>query len=202
MRDCRFQVSIVVGELLNVNRFYRASQPSIRWDTNGEVVNPSPENDEIDPELLSYFKDEQTFEERVKPLLDLSFVRKVHKDTTHFYEMPQPIQTFIQERVLREPLSWIRQAINIVSHALPEDENLEANFESLRGELTSHVLRCIEHSKTFDAEDLHTVNPRLITMLLTTLIRDGLEFDYIDKLIEESGNGYPRCNTAKWKGYQ
>jgi hypothetical protein len=174
----------------------------LRWNSEGEAVDISANEDGIAAGLLPMFKTEAAFDSAVKPLMDLSFVRKVHNGSTHFYDMPQPIQNFVQLRLAGETIRWVQQAINIVSHVLPEDENLEDHFETLRGDLTSHVLRCIEHAKLLHYDDLQNEYPQLISMLLTTLTRDGLEIGYVNKLIAIAGTGYHRCTAAKWEGYQ
>jgi len=152
--------------------------------------------------LIDIFKDGESFDAAITPLIDASFVRRQHSGSTSKIEILQTIQQFVQWNMTpTEKLDWTKHAIRIVSHALPEEPSQDARFESVRSRLTPHVFRCVDNSKRFTVDQLVDVIPQLVSMLLASIARAGMELDYVDALVRSWNDGYYRCLAAKWRGY-
>lgn len=181
----------------------RALSPTERWSPEGNRVSRSPQESGIADDLLRLFRDHASFNTAATPLLDLTFLRRLNNEEDSRIEMLQTTQEFVRERMTpQQRLHWTMVAIRLISHAMPEEPSSGTGSEALRNELLPHVLRCVEHAQEFETHLLGPVLPQYLSMLLSSLARAGRELDYIDKLVERSGDGYYRCLAAKWRAYR
>lgn len=185
------------------HRRSRTLSSARRWSSQGNGITQWPQQSGIREELLALFRNHESFNTAVNPLVELAFVRRLHSEEDSRIEMLQTTQEFVRESMTSaERLEWTMTAIRLISHAMPEEPSPDTGSEATRSELLPHVLRCVEHSREFETNRLQPVLPQLLSMLLSSLARAGLELDYIDELVEENGDGYYRCLAAKWRAYR
>ena len=180
----------------------------MRWSEGGEPTTMSPEDHFLDSELLIILRDDETFDNTLKPLLDASFVRR---GESIFHTRIQ-VRPLVQQYVLRmmtdeERLDWTKKVIRVVSHSFPEENCLENNYERLRSILTPHVFHCLDHAQRYTEHgfgDLDEVHEPLCFMLISALGTSGKErwlLDYTESLLKYRSNVHNRCLAAKWRAY-
>ncbi|KAM0332048.1 hypothetical protein ACHAQA_002317 [Verticillium albo-atrum] len=195
--------SLLDGASISPELFDRASKPRFRWNEDGKVVERTPEESGVHPDLISLFQNPMALSNAIQPLIDKSFIRREQEGQT--IELPQTIQQYVIRTMSREErLESIQMTIRVVSHAFPEDPTLEHMFDALRAKFNKHVFRCLEYFQTY-GDELGAVTSHLTTMSLAALGRSGNEewlLDPADALVHLTNDGYHRCLAAKWRAYR
>lgn len=190
----------------NNARLHRASSPCLRWAKTGEPTELAPNYDSAEgtsPSLLELLREGKAFDSAISPLVNMSFLRREPTEAGSRIEFPQMIQDLVRRSLSpAENLHWKRTAIRLVSHALPEEPNLDPEFETVRAKLSPHVFRAIEHANESKPDQLSEVLTDLIGMLLSTVARSGNELDLLASLVAQIDDGYYRCQVAKWHAYK
>ncbi|KAF2271146.1 hypothetical protein CC78DRAFT_12869 [Lojkania enalia] len=194
------------GSKIDSLLFQRARSPCLRWSKSGTVLELVPQygsSSDPSPTLLELLQDGEAFDSAIAPLINLSFLRREPTQSGSSIEFPQMIQDLVCRSLLpEERFHWKCMAIRLVSHALPEEPNLDPEFESIRAKLSPHVFRCIENAKGYSTDQLIDFLPDIIGMLLSTVAREGYELDFLDTLVTKVNDGYYRCQAAKWRAYR
>jgi hypothetical protein len=153
--------------------------------------------------LIELLREGQAFDAAIAPLMDLGFLRKDPTQQGSSIHFPQMIQNLVRKSLTpEEKAHWARIAIQVVGHAIPEEPNLDPEFETVRARLSPHVYRCIEHAESLQTVELTDVLTNLIGMMLSTVARSHAKLKYLDSLVTQLDDGYYRCQAAKWRAYR
>jgi hypothetical protein len=169
----------------------------------------SPEDADLDTNLVELLRDEARFDAALKPLLDATFVRRRQTGTTMRIEMQPLVQQYVlREMSQEERLEWTKKTVCLVEHAIPQSTHLEdEQYESIRSIVLPHVSRCLYLARLSiknGLQDLDDIHEPLVFMLLCSVDRsdrdEGL-LDFVDSLLRYRSTVWQRCLAAKWKAY-